>query len=267
MLLLKKYGATLNEQIAVLLHDVPHTAFSHVADFVFANEHHEYHELFHEQMIAHSEIPEILKKNKIPATVIIPEHFPLVERDLPDLCADRIDYGLRDTMAWKNDGESVAAKLAGLMVHKKEFMFSSQAAAEAFAQDYLLMDQHSWAHPREAAIYVLLAQAITHALEKKLMTPADLFTDDETVYRHLLTRGDIYIRKKLDYLTPNFRIEPATKQNYDLRVKTKVRIVDPKVLINNHISRLSELSPRYRRAIAEHRKNARDGYYVRIFKT
>src|SRR3989338_3104441 len=35
MLLLKKFCADPEEQIAGLLHDVSHTAFSHVADFVF----------------------------------------------------------------------------------------------------------------------------------------------------------------------------------------------------------------------------------------
>jgi len=46
MILLKRLGASLEEQIAGLLHDVPHTAFSHVIDFVFASERHDYHENF-----------------------------------------------------------------------------------------------------------------------------------------------------------------------------------------------------------------------------
>ena len=48
--LLRKFDASLEEQIAGLLHDVPHTAFSHVADFVFENEGHEYHERFLEEI-------------------------------------------------------------------------------------------------------------------------------------------------------------------------------------------------------------------------
>jgi HD superfamily phosphohydrolase len=35
MLLVKKLGGTVEEQIASLLHDISHTAFSHVVDFVF----------------------------------------------------------------------------------------------------------------------------------------------------------------------------------------------------------------------------------------
>lgn len=37
MLLIKKLGGSIEEQIAGLLHDVSHTAFSHVVDFVFVN--------------------------------------------------------------------------------------------------------------------------------------------------------------------------------------------------------------------------------------
>lgn len=35
MLLVRRLGASLEEQVAALLHDVSHTAFSHVIDFVF----------------------------------------------------------------------------------------------------------------------------------------------------------------------------------------------------------------------------------------
>ena len=62
MLLLKKLGASLEEQIAGLLHDIPHTAFSHTIDFVFPNKDHNFHERFHEKIIKESEIPEILER-------------------------------------------------------------------------------------------------------------------------------------------------------------------------------------------------------------
>jgi HD superfamily phosphohydrolase len=35
MILVSRLGASLDEQIAALLHDVSHTAFSHVVDYVF----------------------------------------------------------------------------------------------------------------------------------------------------------------------------------------------------------------------------------------
>lgn len=44
MLLIRRLGGSLEEQIAGLLHDVSHTAFSHVADDVFNMENEDYHE-------------------------------------------------------------------------------------------------------------------------------------------------------------------------------------------------------------------------------
>ncbi len=38
MLLVRRLGASIEEQVAALLHDISHTAFSHVIDFVF-NDH------------------------------------------------------------------------------------------------------------------------------------------------------------------------------------------------------------------------------------
>lgn len=63
MLLIKKLGGTIEEQIAGLLHDVSHTAFSHVVDVVFENQAEDYHENIFQQVIVHSEIPDILQKH------------------------------------------------------------------------------------------------------------------------------------------------------------------------------------------------------------
>ena len=99
MLLLHKLGASVEEQVAGLLHDVPHTAFSHVIDFVFRTEKHNFHELHHERVIMGSEIQGILDKHGFDVKRILDEHkFPLLEKDLPDLCADRVDYTLRDSV-------------------------------------------------------------------------------------------------------------------------------------------------------------------------
>lgn len=265
MLLLKKYRATLEEQIAGLLHDTPHTAFSHVADFVFVNEHHEYHEQFHESIIESSEIKDILKKFKISSKVAHPENFKLLERNIPDLCADRIDYALRDFFSWKKDKEAVEAKLAGLKIYRGEFVFGDIYTAESFARDYLDMDVRIWADPTEMALYELLAQAIRHALDKKILTHDDLFTDDETVLNILREKGDMFIQKKLAFLSPTFRTEPATKDHFHLAVRTKTRWVDPKIVVKNKLLRLSDISSKYKKLLEAHLKNKGKGWYVFVY--
>ncbi|KKS85476.1 MAG: hypothetical protein UV59_C0007G0059 [Candidatus Gottesmanbacteria bacterium GW2011_GWA1_43_11] len=267
MLLLRKYGTLVAEQIAGLLHDVPHTAFSHVADFVFTNEHHEFHELYHETVIAQSEIPVILKKHGVPQTVIHPEGYNLLERPIPDLCADRIDYALRDSFLVYKDFNRLHLKLTGLTVRNGEFMFTSVEAAQAFADDYLEMDRESWANPREVAIYELLAQAIRHGLDKKLVTLDDLFQDDAHVMSVLKKSDDAYIQKKLKFLNPAFRIEPATKAHHHLFVKTKIRFVDPKIIEQNRVVRLTAVSPHYEKAVADYIQQSSQGWYINVHQS
>ena len=95
--LLQRLGAGVREQAAGLVHDVAHTAFSHVVDFVFPNHEHVYHEENREQMVLASDLPAILLAHGMDWREIMEaERFPLLEQPLPQLCADRLDYFLRD---------------------------------------------------------------------------------------------------------------------------------------------------------------------------
>src|SRR4051794_33593470 len=98
--LLSLLGAPLEERVAGLLHDVPHTAFSHTADVVFPNDERNYHERFHEAVIMQSGVPGILQRHGVPLRAALePALYPYLEQPLPDLCADRVDYALRDALA------------------------------------------------------------------------------------------------------------------------------------------------------------------------
>jgi hypothetical protein len=67
-LLLKNYGAPIEEQIAGLIHDASHSAFSHCVDYVLAagSESEQSHQdnVF-DEFVRRSEIPSILKKYSI----------------------------------------------------------------------------------------------------------------------------------------------------------------------------------------------------------
>jgi len=97
MLLIKKLGGTELEQVAGLLHDISHTAFSHVGDYVFDNHEEDYHEQIFEQVLLSSDIPEILSWHGYELSQIIEGDFKILEQPLPGLCADRLDYTLRDS--------------------------------------------------------------------------------------------------------------------------------------------------------------------------
>lgn len=62
MILIRLLGGTLEEQILGLLHDISHTAFSHVIDYLMEEAEEDYHEKIYEEVIESSQIPSILNK-------------------------------------------------------------------------------------------------------------------------------------------------------------------------------------------------------------
>nr|WP_199157633.1 HD domain-containing protein [Pedobacter sp. ASV2] len=98
MMLIKMLGGSTLEQIAGLLHDVSHTAFSHVGDYVFNHENEDYHETIFKQVILSSDIPAVLLNHGYHIDQIFDGEFNILEQELPSLCADRLDYTLRDAI-------------------------------------------------------------------------------------------------------------------------------------------------------------------------
>ncbi len=98
-LLLHKYKTPIEEQIAGLIHDVSHSAFSHCIDYILevgSEKEQNHQDNFFDSYIRKTEIPHIIKKYGFDLNYILnDENFPLKEKKLPNLCADRIDYSLR----------------------------------------------------------------------------------------------------------------------------------------------------------------------------
>ncbi len=260
MILLRRLGTDIKEQIAGLLHDVPHTAFSHVIDFVFKSKEHDYHEGFMEKIVMNSEIPEILKRHDIDVGEILDEkNFPILERKLPDLCADRVDYTLRDSKAFGTN----PTKTGSFIVHDNEIIMKDFKSAQTFGNQYLDADERSWSHPREVASFQVMADAISIALENKILTEDDLFTDDDTVFEILKNSGNEKILDKIAVLTPDFSVVEDEK-DYDWRVFNKVRYIDPKYIEDDQILRLSETDEIYKKRLEEHNDRFSKGLFLRV---
>jgi hypothetical protein len=265
MLLLRKLGASIEEQIAGLLHDVPHTAFSHVIDFVFKNDNHEFHEKFHKQIIIDSVIPDILKEFGLNIDRILDErNFPLLEKDLPDLCADRIDYTLRDMVASYGFQNKIVEYLASFIVKDNEIIMKDKEVAQKFAEDYLFMDEEKWAHPLEVALFQILADTIRIALDQSIMKNEDLFKDDDFVYNKLKNSNNEQILKKLSMLNPNLKIK-VNPENYDFYSKTKLRYINPKFIDSyGSVKKVTEISDDFGKRLNKHKEMIGKGNFIKI---
>ena len=181
MILLKNYDASLEEQVAGLLHDVPHTAFSHMIDFALGKAHQQtFHEDHKERIIMESEIPKILEKYKISLRRVLDEkNFPFQEREIPALCADRIDYFFMDIYAAPKGFHKPNYFLNHLRTHKDEFVLDNQKVAREFAAEFMKKCLNRWNGLKTLVAFSLLAEAVRISMAEGLITDDDILQDDE----------------------------------------------------------------------------------------
>jgi HD superfamily phosphohydrolase len=267
-LLLRKFNATLEEQIAGLLHDVPHTAFSHVVDFVFGgSEVGTFHEEFHKAVVMNSTLPSIFTKHGFSINTVLDKHrFRLLERDLPDLCMDRVDYFFRDLVTDRMLTLPQAQAILSKMIRFEDTIaFDDAAAARTFADYFRQGDQQLWGHPLQAALYYLFAEALKTALFENIITFKDLFSVDEVVYEKLANSSHPLIKTNLARVKHIQVVEDPV--HYDFYIRTKIRMVDPYVVSGSAPVRLSYLDEDFRAMQEAYRAKRQAGYYLRMVDT
>lgn len=259
MILVRRLGAALPEQIAALLHDASHTAFSHVIDYVyFGHDSQSYHEDVKESYLAQSDLPGVLAHHGTDWRQLLDETaFPLLEQPAPALCADRLDYFLRDSLdlglATPSDIQSA---LASLVVHDGRIAVHERCVALWIADTYMAADDASWSNLREVGLYELCAQAIRRALALGIIGEADLWGTDAEVWDRLKQSTDAELRAVLRLVSveTGFVLDARAPT---FSVGTKLRTVDPHVLVQGRLVPLSTLDTDFarRRAAYLHAKS------------
>jgi len=242
-LLLRSLGAAEAEQIAGLLHDISHTAFSHVIDIVFYSEEQDFHEGIKGTCLNRPDLKKALGKLGYQASdYISDEPYTLLEQPLPALCADRIDYSLRDAVTVGEIIVSVAHSiLDDLAVHDGRIVMQTPAVADQYARLFKKMNDTYWANQQENYLYELLAQAIEIGLDLGALSHQDLLTDDDTVEAKLHLTADPRIEAIFAKLYEPPSAELAT---FEPKRPIKQRSIDPSVLWNGSAVPLSLVTGR-----------------------
>ncbi len=252
MILVQRLGASLEEQIAALLHDVSHTAFSHVIDYVFDDhENQSYHDTKKEGFVAQTEIPAALAKFGYDwRDFLDEENFPLLEQPSPRLCADRLDYFLRDSiplgLATKAE---VRFALNSLVVAKGRIAVTNLRAAQWLGYTFIAADDASWSNFDEVGLYELTARAIRTGFCVGAITQADLWGTDEPMWAKLHSHPDPGLQEQLALIKPETRFV-WDEENPTFRVNTKLRAIDPDVVVEWKLRPLSTLDADF----AQHRR-------------
>ena len=227
MILLKKLGASTEEQIAGLLHDISTPALAHVADWVLGNGKtgdESYHDNLHKIVVDRSKISGILKKYGFDAREILNfDSFLLLERPTPKLCADRIDYSLRQFKYYKNP-EIVEGCLNNLSVENGEIVFNDQISASQFANNYLECQVEHWGSEKVVKKYYNFSKILKYALDKNIICKEDFFQNDDTIINKLEKSNNKKIKELLIKLQKHENVDSKKEKVYK-----KFRHVDPAI--------------------------------------
>lgn len=178
-MLINWLGGSELEQIAGLLHDVSHTAFSHVGDYVFENLAEDFHEQVFEEVIVQSEIPKVLQQHGYDIQQIFQGKFDILEQPLPALCADRLDYTLRDAI---HGGiisrqrariflKAITLKNGKIEIINQEEVLWINDVFKRLNNEVFKLPLHLYANGKMAAL-------IKELMEKGVLNKADLFKTD-----------------------------------------------------------------------------------------
>lgn len=248
MILVERMGGRLHEQIAALLHDVSHTAFSHVIDYVFhGHDSQSYHDQMKSEYVAGTDLPALLARHGFDwRSFMDEERFPLLEQPAPRLCADRLDYFLRDSLELNlATPDEVATALANLVTVNNRIAVADEDIARWLGDTYMAADEASWANFREVGLYELTARAIRRALAADLIDVDDFWGIDRQLWAKLKATPNPGLQAELELVSPATRfIWDETAPTF--RVSTKLRTIDPDVVTTSgRVRPLSELDPAF----------------------
>jgi len=255
MLLLKKLGASEKEQIAGLLHDISHTAFSHVIDWIFdQGDRESFQDDHHEEYFYKTEAPSILKKYHLSPKEILDYHrYSLLEQPIPALCADRIDYAIRE---FPKNIAQICYK--NFRVFNKKIVFRNQSRAYLFGHHYLKRQKNHWAGFEAASRYHIFSQTLKEGLKNKIISLDDFWKNDEYIIKKMEKIDNPQIKLILSILK-NKSLKHLSKKNE--KNYKKFRYIDPEILINKKLIKLSQINKKYAQELINAKKTNEKGVF------
>ena len=256
-LLLKKYNTPIEEQVSGLIHDISHSAFSHAIDYIMKGDtkYQSYQDNIFDEYIIKTEIPKILKKYNHKLDYLLDDaNFPLKENNLPNLCADRIDYVLRDAIG-VGELKDASYFIDNLIVENKTWIFKNFSSAKKFAKLFQRMNTYYYSSFIVAIMYKTLGDYFIYALDKKYISLEDLYTTDEIVLRKVSKyhKKDSRLKFLSDRMNNKIKCKNNTK-GYESIVYCKSRMIDPSCIYKGKIKRLSEIESKWKKVIKEENK-------------
>lgn len=234
MLIIKKLGGSIEEQIAGLIHDISHTAFSHLIDYVFDIEEQDYHENRYSTVLKDSELNAVFEKYQIDINGFVDvDKFTLLEYPLPYLSADRIDYALRDMFQIGEISiDEIFWFINGLETFNNRIVLKSKEYGEWFHAKFNFLTNEYFDGKENVEINLIMKKIIKDCLKKGIIEEKDFFEDDFFIIDK--------INMKFNLMQWIDKVRDDGLENKKL--KTKKRTIDPEIMVNNQILKLSKMN-------------------------
>ena len=237
MILSLKFNGSLEEQIKALLHDISHTAFSHVIDYILKNKDESYHEEIQKEFLNDKELLNIFEKYNLNIKKVMSNSYKFLDAELPELSFDRIDYTLRDLFRQKRVSlKKIEKLLTHLVIYQNKLCINSLEIGKWFQKLYFQEVVEYFQNPLNMYINTMLCNLLTSALNEEIIQLQDFYFTDEYVLRKINSSSK---KKELEDI--------INKKKYDdflllkEKIKVKKRCIDPYILVNNEIKRISEI--------------------------
>jgi uncharacterized protein len=250
-----QFGADIEELVAALLHDASHTACSHLADWVFYAEDQASTRAFqdeqHIRLLHDTDLPKILERYNISLDDINHKSgkFKILEQSLPDICADRLEYNLYGGVLEKLiTEEEVHAILSTLRYENERWYFTDTYFAKKFAEIPLYHTTNVWSSPREMVLDYVLGSLMRYCFMKEYLTVDHFcYATDAAIWKMLGELSDKVVQNTVDWclhVDDNFEIVSANDA-YDLVLKGKFRGINPWVLQDGKLVRLTDIDQEF----------------------
>ncbi len=262
--LLRKYGASLKEQMAGLLHDVSHTVFSHVGDHVAAQLNNKlfdqnddaYQDCVHVLYLKRTDIASILARHKVAIEDMDHKNgsYRMLERELPDMCTDRLEYVLYGGYieGWLTESE-IHTLLDALHYEKGDWFFDDAVQAKKFAEISIRLCEEIFASGWNIGSYEWAAKGLLRGVELGVISMQDIhFGRDDEVWQLLCRSNDPVIQKSVhNILHAKNLYQVGTKDSFDLHYVAKFRGINPWVKTSDGLKRLTHCDTAFSQYYAE----------------
>ncbi|MBS0630248.1 MAG: HD domain-containing protein [Verrucomicrobia bacterium] len=271
--ILRLKGASVHEQLAGLLHDVSHTIFSHVGDYAFnpSCPMESYQDDVHGWFLQKYGIAEILKKYDITIEQINPKSgkFLALEQELPNLCADRIDYNLQGSyfQGFLTKAE-IKEILDDLQFVNGKWISSKPDLMKKMVRFSLHMTKHCWGSADNFLMSKWLADVIHRAVHLGKISHDDIhFGEDKAIWEKLNEIPDGVIQNLfVKIFNAQEQYALVKKEEADLTPKMKFRGFDPWIKQGDKIVRLTELDPEFAKEFYQIKGEMEQGWSIKLKK-